>query len=115
MAAQAEIAVIGAGITGLATAWALHEQGAPVELYERGVPGDGQSGGESRVFRHIHEDPRLIALAKRARAGWRAWEERFGCELLSRDGVVAIGAVVEDRLARLEADGGVAARPIDAA
>jgi sarcosine oxidase len=114
MAAAAEIAVVGAGIIGLSAAYALQERGATVTVYERGAPGNGQSGGESRIFRHVHQDPRLIRLARRARAGWREWEERFGCELLSEDGVVAIGSAVGARLALLEADGEVTARRIDA-
>ncbi|MBV9195649.1 MAG: FAD-dependent oxidoreductase [Solirubrobacterales bacterium] len=113
MAPEFEIAVVGAGIVGLATAHALQDNGEAVCVYERGVPGNAQSGGESRIFRHIHADPRLIALARRARDVWREWESRFGCELLSHDGVVAIGAAVEPRLALLEADGEVVARRLD--
>jgi sarcosine oxidase len=109
MASQADIAVIGAGIVGLSTALALTDQGASVAIYERGVPGNGQSGGESRIFRHSHDDRRMVALAREARGVWREWEERFGQELLSRDGVVSIGAAVDRRLAILLEVGGVRA------
>jgi sarcosine oxidase len=98
---------VGAGITGLATAYALSERGASVTVYEHGVPGNAQSGGESRIFRHAHEDPRLISFASRALEVWREWEGRFGRELLSRDGAVSIGATAPPRLALLEEVGGV--------
>ncbi|MFI7579480.1 FAD-dependent oxidoreductase [Kocuria kalidii] len=96
------VAVVGAGIVGLAAAHALRTRGADVTLYESGPPGGGQSAGQSRIFRHAHEDPRLIALVARSRALWRDWEQEFGVELVSRDGAVAIGEGIEDKLRALE-------------
>jgi sarcosine oxidase len=109
-----DVAVIGAGIVGLSTAYALVERGASVTVYERGAPGNGQSGGESRIFRHAHDDPRLVALARESRAGWSDWEQHFGVELVSGDGSVQLGATVERHLALLR-DAGVSARAIDGA
>lgn len=102
MAGAPEIAVVGAGIVGLATAHALRERGAGVRVYDPGAPGGGMSGGRTRIFRHGHDDPRLASAARRARALWRAWEEGLGIETVSSDGAVAIGAAVPGRLAVLE-------------
>jgi sarcosine oxidase len=110
---HADVAVVGAGIIGLSAAHALTRRGASVIVYERGVPGNGQSGGDSRIFRHTHDDPRLIALARRALERWREWEGDCGQELVSRDGVVFLGSAAGERQAALTA-AGVSARMVDA-
>ncbi len=108
------VAVVGAGIVGLSTAYALKERGATVTVYEHGVPGNGQSGGRSRIFRHAHDDPRMVALARESRALWDEWGERLGVELISADGAVMIGSTARPRLAVLQEAGGVPARELDA-
>jgi sarcosine oxidase len=111
---EPRVAVVGAGIVGLCTAYALVERGVDVRVYEQGVPGNAQSGGESRIFRHAHDDARLIEATRVSRAVFDEWSRQLDVEMVSEDGAVAIGPSVESRLARLRA-AGVAAREIDAA
>jgi len=96
---RGRVGVVGAGVCGLAAADALVAAGHRVALYEGARPGSGQSAGQTRIFRHAHADERLIDLAVEARAGWSAWERRFGVELLGREGVLAIGGYGGRRVA----------------
>jgi sarcosine oxidase len=98
MPARTDIAVVGAGIVGLSTAYAAVQQGLSVTVYDAAPPGSGQSAGQSRLFRHAHDDPRLVAMAVESRALWRAWEDELGEQLVSADGGVALGPAVEHRL-----------------
>jgi sarcosine oxidase len=86
------VAIVGAGIVGLATASELIRAGAGVRLYEKAAVGGAQSKGSTRIFRQAHGDPRLVELAMRARRKWRHWEERFGRRLIGHEGLIVSGA-----------------------
>lgn len=97
-----EVAVVGAGIVGLAATEALARRGVDVLCFEAGAPGRAQSGGLTRIFRHRHADGRLVGLAVEARRGWQGWERRSGRRLLGSEGALFAGPDEADghRLAR---------------
>lgn len=110
---SSDYAVVGAGIVGLSTALALADGGRRVTLYERARPGEAQSAGHTRIFRHHHDDPRLIAMAIASLQLWRKWERRFACELVGRDGVLMAGPTTARRALELH-DAGVPTALLDA-
>jgi sarcosine oxidase len=104
-AGTAEVVVVGGGVVGLATTLALRSAGVDARCFERGHPGQGQSAGETRLFRHRHDDERLISLAIAARQGWLEWEARASTELLGREGVLRFGDDVDSTFSRLRRSG----------
>ena len=109
---RTEVAVVGAGIVGLSVGYALRRRGVDFRVFEAGVPGSGQSAGRTRVFRHGHDDDRLVALAVRAREEWKRLEEELGVRLLGGQGVLISGPNVAERSSAFEA-AGVPARLVD--
>jgi sarcosine oxidase len=67
------IAVVGAGVMGCATAWALRERGADVTVHEQfALDHDrGSSHGRTRIFRVAYPEAEWVRLAQEAGAGWR--------------------------------------------
>jgi glycine/D-amino acid oxidase-like deaminating enzyme len=68
-----KVAIVGAGVMGCATAWALRERGAEVTVHEQfGLDHDrGSSHGRTRIFRVAYPEPYWIRFAQEAYAGWR--------------------------------------------
>jgi sarcosine oxidase len=86
--------VVGAGLLGLAAAWAMTRRGWEVLVLEAaGAPGHEGSGskGDARIFRLGYPDPLYVEMAFLARARWRDLEARTGRRLLSDTGQVTLG------------------------
>jgi sarcosine oxidase len=88
---SSDVCIVGGGVIGLAAAACLRDRGVDVACFERSEPGQGQSAGRTRQFRHLHGTRELIDLAVRARQGWRQWEERFDRMLLGSEGALRVG------------------------
>ncbi len=86
-----KVAVVGAGIVGLASAYELSGRGARVVLYEAAVPMSRRSRGDSRIFRIAHAEPALVGIAVESLRLWRAWSAIAGHELLGKQGVLISG------------------------
>lgn len=89
----APVVVIGAGVVGAATAYALTARGERVLLVEQHARGHhlGSSHGATRIFRQGYADPEYVALTTRALALWEALEAAAGEELIVRTGAVDHG------------------------
>jgi sarcosine oxidase len=103
--------VIGGGVVGAATAYALTLRGERVlllEQYERGHH-NGSSHGATRIFRQGYADAEYVALTTRALRLWEALEAEVGEELIVRTGAVDHGRPeVVDAIAAALSDAGIA-------
>jgi sarcosine oxidase len=87
------IAVVGAGITGLALTSSLVQAGHDVRCFEAGTPMRARSVGGTRIFRAAHRRPELVDWAMRARHGWDHWSAEAGEQLVGTQGTVVSGDV----------------------
>ena len=84
-----KVAIVGAGVMGSATAWALRERGAEVTVYEQFDDVDharGSSHGQTRIYRLAYPDEQWVRLMEEALDGWRD----LGADVLSRYGLVEL-------------------------
>jgi sarcosine oxidase len=111
-----DVAIIGAGVMGLAAARALTRAGRKVVVYEQFERGHarGSSHGRSRIFRLAYMQPEWVRLAQEALAGWRELEAEAGEQLLELTGLIEMVADVRDSSAAALDTCGIPWQRIDA-
>lgn len=94
------VAVVGAGINGLAAAATLARAGHEVVVHEQYELDHrhGSSHGRSRIFRLSYPEQHWVRLAKEAHEGWRALEEETGERLIDYTGLLELGETSEEAL-----------------
>ncbi|HYH28365.1 MAG TPA: FAD-dependent oxidoreductase [Actinomycetota bacterium] len=103
-----ETVVVGAGVMGAATAYALARRGVEVALLERFEVGhrNGSSHGAARIFRFSYHEERYVRMAMDSLPLWRRLERDSGREILSIRGGVDYGVpALSDHLDALRAAG----------
>src|SRR5436190_14960308 len=96
-----KVAVIGGGVMGLATGWALKRHGHEPVVYEQFEVGNphGSSHGRSRIFRLAYAEDEYVRLAQEAFGLWRELEAESGETLLELYGLVEIVRTLEESTA----------------
>jgi sarcosine oxidase len=96
-----KVAVIGAGVMGLATGWALKRRGLEPVVYEQFRVGHdrGSSHGRSRIFRLAYAEDHYVRLAQEALGLWRELEAESGTTILELPGLVEVVRTLEESTA----------------
>src|SRR3954470_16273558 len=110
-----KVAVIGAGVMGLATGWALKRRGHEPVVYEQFEVGHphGSSHGRSRIFRLAYAEDEYVRLAQEALALWRELEAESGETVLELYGLVEVVRTLEESTAHALERNGVAWEPLE--
>jgi sarcosine oxidase len=112
-----KVAIVGAGVMGLATGWALRRRGHEPVVYEQFEVGNphGSSHGRSRIFRLAYAEDHYVRLAQEAFALWRELEAETGESVLELNGLVEIVRTLEESTAPTLERCGVAWERLDGA
>ena len=94
---RVDVVIIGAGLAGSATAWALARRGRSVVVLEAFQPGHrrGSSHGSARIFRRAYPDPLNVRLTGQAQRLWRQLADEAGEELVKTTGGLDFGPARE--------------------
>jgi monomeric sarcosine oxidase len=88
-----DVAIVGAGVMGAASACELAREGATVALIDQSALPNPRAASvdHSKVFRFAYPDLLYVKLAVDALKRWRALESETGTSLLTQAGVLMIG------------------------
>ncbi len=94
---RVDVVIIGAGLAGSATAWALARRGRSAVVLEAFEPGHrrGSSHGSARIFRRAYPDPLYVRLTGEAHQLWRQLADEAGEELVLAAGGLDFGPARE--------------------
>ena len=109
---RVDVVIIGAGLAGSATAWAIARRGSSVAVLEAFQPGHrrGSSHGSARIFRRAYPDPLYVRLTGEAQPLWRQLADEAGQELILTTGGLDFGPAREqEKMADILAGSGVPA------
>jgi sarcosine oxidase len=111
------VAVIGGGVMGLATGWALRRRGLEPVVYEQFEVGNprGSSHGRSRIFRLAYAEDHYVRLAQEALGLWRELEAGSGTTILELPGLVEVVRTLDESTAHTLERCGVAWERLDRA
>ncbi|MGB4777757.1 FAD-dependent oxidoreductase [Microbacterium sp.] len=116
MAEDIRVAVVGAGVVGLSTAWALTRHGLRPIVFDRFARGhrEGASHGATRNFNNAYAEQHYLDLLARAREGWDALGVVEGEPLLRLHGLVTHGGEGLEQIDRALRERGIASELLDA-
>jgi sarcosine oxidase len=103
---RADVVIVGGGLLGLSTAWALRGL-RDVVVLEQATVGNDRAGshGPTRIFRMGYVEPEFVAMAQRAAERWRVLESESGVQLLHPTPQLTFGPGAESVYAALSAAG----------
>lgn len=115
---RVDVVIIGAGLAGSATAWALARRGRSTVVLEAFQPEHrrGSSHGSARIFRRAYPDPLYVRLTGDVRRLWRRLADEAGEELILPTGGIDFGPAREqEKLYEILREAGVPAELMPAA
>ena len=103
---RADVVIVGGGLLGLATAWALRDRRDVLVLEQHAVGhARGGSHGRTRIFRLGYADPVYVSMAQQAAERWRVLEAEAATRLLHPTPQLTFGPGADAVFAALTAAG----------